>query len=85
MNVAGYAGSSDRYTFFVVVALVSDVWLGVGAWETWCTTEMSLGFSVLGSSKEECVGTYYNILIRIGEELEDIRPVKPINQSLTYR
>jgi hypothetical protein len=52
----------------VVVALVSDVGLGVRAWETRGATEMSLGFSVLGSSKEEGVSTYYNILIRIEEE-----------------
>lgn len=33
-------------------ALSSDVWLGVGAWETWGGTEVLLGFSVLGASKE---------------------------------
>ena len=49
----------------MVVALVADVGLGVGAWDTWGGAEMSLGLSVLGSSKEEGVGTYYNILIRI--------------------
>jgi hypothetical protein len=60
----------------VVVALVSDVGLGVGAWETRGTTEVSLGFSVLGSSKEEGVCTYYNILIRIEEE-KTIRSLRP--------
>lgn len=49
----------------MVVALVSNVGLGVGAWETGGATEVTLGLSVLGSSKEESVGTYYNILIRI--------------------
>ena len=57
----------------MVVALVSNVGLGAGSWDTWSGAEMSLGLSVLGSSKEEGVGAYYNILIRIevGEE-EDI-------------
>jgi len=50
----------------VVVALVGNVGLGVGAWEAWRAAEVSLGLSVLGSSKEESVRTYYNILIRIG-------------------
>ncbi len=45
----------------MVVALVADIGLGAGAWDTWSSTEVSLGFSVLGSSKEEGVGTYYNI------------------------
>lgn len=49
----------------MVVTLVADVGLGVRAWETRGATEVTLGFSVLGSSKEEGVGTYYNILIRI--------------------
>lgn len=49
----------------MVVTLVSDVGLGVGARGAGSGTEMSLGLSVLGSSKEEGVGTYYNILIRI--------------------
>ena len=51
----------------MVVSLVADVWLGVGSWETWGSAEMLLGFSILGSSKEESVGAYYNILIRIEE------------------
>ena len=49
----------------MVVALVGDVGLGAGAWGTWSGAEVLLGLSVLGSSKEEGVGTYYNILIRI--------------------
>lgn len=44
-----------------LAALGSDVGLGVGAWDTWGGAEVSLGFSVLGSSKEESIGTYYNI------------------------
>lgn len=52
----------------MVVALVSNVGLGVRAWDTWGRAEVSEGFSVLGSSKEEGVSTYYNILIRIEEE-----------------
>ena len=49
----------------MVVALVAGVGLGVRAWDTWCGSEVSLGLSVLGSSKEESVGAYYNKLIRI--------------------
>lgn len=49
----------------MVVALVANVRLGVGAWDTWGGAEVLLGLSVLGSSKEEGVGAYYNILIRI--------------------
>ena len=49
----------------MVVTLVGDVGLGVGAGGAGRGTEMLLGLSVLGSSKEEGVGTYYNILIRI--------------------
>ena len=58
----------------MVVAPMGDVGLGVGAWDTWGGAEMSLSLSVLGSSKEEGVGTYYNILIRIevGKKKEDI-------------
>lgn len=57
----------------MVVALVVDVGLGVGAWETRGATEVSLGLSVLGSSKEKGVGTYYNILIRIEVGKKDLR------------
>ena len=56
---------SDGGSSLVVVASVADVWLGARAWDSWCGSEMSLGLSVLGSSKEEGVRTYYNILIRI--------------------
>ena len=42
----------------MVVALVGDVGLGAGAWDTWGGSEMLLGFSILGSSKEEGVGAY---------------------------
>lgn len=49
----------------MVVALVRNVGLGAGPWNTGSGSEMLLGLSVLGSSKEEGVGTYYNILIRI--------------------
>lgn len=49
----------------MVVALVGNVGLGVGARGAGRSAEVSLGLSVLGSSKEEGVGTYYNILIRI--------------------
>jgi hypothetical protein len=71
-NTALSSASSQGGTSLVVVALVADVWLGVGAWETWSSAEMLLGFSVLGSSKEESVGAYYNILIRIEETSIDI-------------
>jgi len=49
----------------VVSALVGNVGLGARAGDTGSGSEMLLGLSVLGSSKEEGVGTYYNILIRI--------------------
>lgn len=42
----------------MVVALVGNVGLGVGAWDTWGGTEMLLGLSILRSSKKEGVGTY---------------------------
>lgn len=47
---------SDGSCLLELSALCSDVGLGVGARETWGGSEMSLGFSVLGSSKEESVG-----------------------------
>jgi hypothetical protein len=40
----------------------------VRAWETWGSAEVALSLSVLGSSKEESIGSYYNILIRIEVE-----------------
>ena len=49
----------------MVVTLVGNVGLGVRAWDTWCGAEVLNGLSVLGSSKEKGVGTYYNIIIRI--------------------
>ena len=39
-----------------VLALGSDVWLGVGSWDSWSWTEVSLGLSVLGGSEEESIG-----------------------------
>jgi hypothetical protein len=57
----------------VVVALVGNVGLSVGAWDTWGGTKVLKSFSVLGSSKEEGVSTYYNIIIRIEvEKAQDI-------------
>ena len=56
----------------MVVASVGDVGLGVRAWDTWGGAEVLEAFSVLGSSKEEGVGTYYNILIRIEEREKQI-------------
>ncbi len=56
----------------MVVALVSNVGLGVRAWDTGGGAEVSLGLSVLGSSKEEGVGAYYNILIRLELERESV-------------
>jgi hypothetical protein len=38
-------------------ALGSDVWLGVGVWDTWGWSEMLLGLSILGSSEEESIGS----------------------------
>jgi hypothetical protein len=49
----------------VVVALVGNVGLGVGAWDTWGGTEVLKGLSVLGSSKEEGVSSYYNIKLEL--------------------
>jgi len=59
----------------VVVTLVGHVGLGVGAWETRGATEVLKGLSILGSSKEKGVGTYYNILIRIEEDNRRYLPV----------
>ena len=57
----------------MVVTLVGNVGLGVGAWDTWSGSEVLKGLSVLGSSKEEGVSTYYNIIIRIEvEKAQDI-------------
>lgn len=50
--------SSDSVASLEVVSLGSDVWLGTGTWETCSSTEMLLGFSVLGSSKKKSVCTY---------------------------
>jgi len=49
---------SDRLGFFELSSLGSDVWLGVGVWDTWSWTEMLLGLSILGSSKEKSIGSY---------------------------
>jgi len=49
----------------VVVAFVANVGLGAGSWHSGSGSEVTLGLSVLGSSKEQGVGAYYNILIRI--------------------
>lgn len=65
----------------MVVALVGDVGLGVGAWDTWGGTEVLLGLSVLRSSQKEGVGTYYNILIRIEERKSKILPVGAASTS----
>jgi hypothetical protein len=45
----------------VVVALVGHVGLGVRPWDTGGAAEVLHGLSVLRSSKEESVGTFYNI------------------------
>jgi hypothetical protein len=50
---------SDRLGFLLELSsLGSDVWLGVGVWDTWSGTEMLLGLSILGSSKEKSIGSY---------------------------
>jgi hypothetical protein len=38
----------------------SDVWLGVGARNTWGSAEVLLGLSVLGSSQEESIGSSWS-------------------------
>jgi hypothetical protein len=58
----------------VVVALVGSVGLGVGPGDTGGETEVLLGLSVLGSSKEEGVSAYYNILIRLELKRERRKP-----------
>lgn len=65
----------------MVVTLVGSVGLGVRAWDTWGGAEVLLCFSVLGSSKEEGIGTYYNILIRI--EVEKIYHHIPVGARST--
>ena len=42
----------------MVLALVGNVGLGVRARDTWGGSEVLLGLSVLGSSKEEGVSAY---------------------------
>jgi hypothetical protein len=59
----------------VVVALVGNVGLGVGAWDTWSRSEVLKGLSVLGSSKEEGVSSYYNIKLEKKWEKSNILPV----------
>ena len=50
--------SSDSLASLEVVSLGSDVWLGTGTWETWSSSEMLFGFSILGSSQKKSVCTY---------------------------
>ena len=56
----------------MVVALVGDVGLGVRAWDTWSGTEVLKSLSVLGSSKEEGVSSYYNIILELKWEKVNI-------------
>ena len=58
MRSSATGSSEPSAASLVVVALVGNVGLGVGAWDTWGGTEMLLGLSVLRSSKKEGVGTY---------------------------
>lgn len=46
-------------------AVMSDVWLGVRAWNSAWSTEVLLGFSVLGGSQEESVGSYNLIKLNL--------------------
>ena len=48
---------SDALGLLELSSLGSDVWLGVGVWDTWGGTEMLLGLSILGSSQEESIGS----------------------------
>ena len=68
MRSSATGSSEPSAASLVVVALVGNVGLGVGAWNTWCGTPVLLGLSVLRSSKKEGVGTYFYFLIRIAEE-----------------
>ena len=52
------ARSEGVGAFFELSALGSDVWLGVRSWKTWSSTEVLLGFSILGGSEQNSVGTY---------------------------
>ena len=52
---------SDLLALLELSSLGSDVGLGVGTLGAWGSAEVLLGFSVLGSSKEESVCAYYNI------------------------
>jgi hypothetical protein len=58
MRSSATGSSEPSAASLVVVALVGNVGLGVGAWNTWCGTPVLLGLSVLRSSKKEGVGTY---------------------------
>ena len=58
MEINELCAISDGDTLLELSALCSDVRLGVGAWDTWGGSEMLLGLSVLGSSKEESVSAF---------------------------
>ena len=58
MRSSATGSSEPSAASLVVVALVGNVGLGVGAWDTWSGTEVLQGLSVLRSSKKEGVGTY---------------------------
>ena len=58
MEINELSDISDRDSLLELSSLCSDVGLGVGAWDTWGGSEMLLGLSVLGSSKEESVSAF---------------------------
>ena len=49
---------SESFSFFELTALGSDVWLGVGSWETSCSSEMFLGFTHFAASKEDSLASF---------------------------
>ena len=46
---------SQWFAFLELSSLMSNVWLGAGAWQTGSSSEMLLGLSVLGGSQEKSV------------------------------
>jgi len=55
-----YTKGSYALSSLEVSSLRSNVRLGVGSWNTWSWSEMFLGFSILGCSEEESIGSYKN-------------------------
>jgi len=71
---------SQGLSFLELSSLGSDEWLGVGAWNTRCWSEMFLGLSVFVGSKKEGVGTYIMI-----DKINTLIIIKKKEKSLKIR